>query len=110
MHAEEFSLTSDTPIPAGLKVCSRTDCEQRGEPQPLSNFYLHHGKAKDGHRPECKKCTNRLRAAWARTRYGPKTGRRWDVSPEAKARRKTLREARDVRRAERARRRAVGHR
>jgi hypothetical protein len=104
--AADFVLTSDTPIAVGFKVCSLSDCEWAGTPQPLSNFYLHHGKAKDGYRPECKKCTNRLRAAWARERYVPKTGRRWDVSQEGKARRKALRDARDARRAQRERQKA----
>ncbi|HVG30827.1 MAG TPA: hypothetical protein VM864_14050 [Pyrinomonadaceae bacterium] len=37
-------------------------------------------RAKDcrgGRRHECKKCHNRWRAAWARSRYVPKTGRRY---------------------------------
>ena len=30
-----------------------------------------------GRRPECKRCHNRARARWARSRYVPKTGRRY---------------------------------
>lgn len=34
-------------------------------------------KGRGGYRARCKKCRNRQRARWARSRYRPKTGRRY---------------------------------
>jgi hypothetical protein len=86
------------------KICSKPACSKAGELQPLSDFYLHAGCA-DGHRPECKGCSNKYHANWARPRYIPKRGCRLDMSPEAKLKRATLKAARDERRVARLRRR-----
>ena len=88
------------------KVCSKSTCSMAGKAQPLENFYRH-SDCVDGYRPDCKKCHNKYRADWARERYVPVTGRRFDISPEAKLERQRLREGRDERRAARLRRREM---
>lgn len=57
------------------EVLAKT-CSKCGELKPGGEFYAH-GRSPDGRRPDCKKCHNRGRAAWARGRYVPKTGRRY---------------------------------
>jgi hypothetical protein len=80
----------------GSKICRKPTCSKDGEPQPLSEFY-HHPRTSDGHRPECKSCSNRYRADWARKRYVPLIGRRRVRSPERKLEMERAQAARDER-------------
>lgn len=68
-------------------------CSKCGETKPLGDFYA----AKDcaqWRRPECKKCANAHAAKWRRALYVPKTGRRYDTSPERRAANRAQRERR----------------
>lgn len=90
------SLRSAAVNSSRRKTCSK--CDER---KPLNEFYRDPA-CKDGHRPDCKKCSNKHRASWAKARYVSKTGRQNDVSLEGKARREAIRTARNQRREVRA--------
>jgi ribosomal protein L32 len=83
------------PIESGFKRCSKC-----AENKPLDRFYRD-AAGTDGRRPKCKACDNKSTASWRRARYVAKTGRRNDMTPEAKVRRAKIREGRDQRRATR---------
>ena len=51
-------------------------CTKCGKCKPAGEFYAARGGAL-GRRPECKACSNAYRSRWARSRYVPKTGRRY---------------------------------
>ncbi|HEX3560381.1 MAG TPA: GIY-YIG nuclease family protein [Pyrinomonadaceae bacterium] len=62
--------TSEHNIPTSKR------CKRCGEEKPLEAFYKF-SEGKYGRRPDCKACHNKIRAEWARTKYQPKTGRRY---------------------------------
>lgn len=68
-------------------------CSKCGEVKPAGEFYAA-ARCLLGRRPECKRCNNAYHNGWARHRYVPKTGRRFDTSPENKARRLRERQSR----------------
>ena len=51
-------------------------CTKCGKCKPAGEFYAAKGGVL-GRRPECKACSNAYRSRWARSRYVPKTGRRY---------------------------------
>ena len=57
-------------------------CKQCGIRKVLSRGFYRERKGRGGYRRVCKKCRNRGRAAWARARYAPKTGRRYRVKED----------------------------
>ena len=76
-------------------VPEKKRCIYCGKEKPANNFYA----AKEcllGRRPECKKCSNAYHNEWARSRYQPKTGRRYDKSPERQLANRLARERRGV--------------
>lgn len=60
-------------------------CTKCGKSKPAEEFYAAKGGVL-GRRPECKSCSNSYHSRWARQRYVPQTGRRFDTSPENRAR------------------------
>ncbi len=55
-------------------------CVKCGKNKELEEFYPAK-RCNLGRRPECKQCSNAYHNEWARARYKPKTGRRYDKSP-----------------------------
>jgi hypothetical protein len=51
-------------------------CTKCGKVKPVGEFYAAKGGLL-GHRPDCKSCSNSYHNRWARSRYVPKTGRRY---------------------------------
>jgi hypothetical protein len=52
-------------------------CKSCGVRKVLSLGFYRDRTSRGGYRARCKKCRNRQRARWARSRYTPKTGRRY---------------------------------
>jgi hypothetical protein len=52
-------------------------CTGCGVRKVLALGFHRERKGRGGYRARCKKCRNRQRARWARSRYIPKTGRRY---------------------------------
>ena len=52
-------------------------CRRCGVRKLLARGFYRERKGRGGYRRVCKKCRNLQRAAWARRRYVPKTGRRY---------------------------------
>ena len=52
-------------------------CKACGVRKLLSLGFYRDRTGRGGYRARCKKCRNRQRARWARSRYTPKTGRRY---------------------------------
>jgi hypothetical protein len=52
-------------------------CKSCGVRKVLSLGFYRDRTGRGGYRARCKKCRNRQRARWARSRYTPKTGRRY---------------------------------
>lgn len=46
-----------------LKICSRKDCQHRGEPQPISNF-SREKRWRNGYRSQCKDCVRAYQKAY----------------------------------------------
>lgn len=72
-----------------LKICSRKDCQHRGEPQPISNFYRDN-RWLSGLRSECKDCSRAYQQlpesrAYQRDYRQSPEGRACRQSPRAKA-------------------------
>jgi hypothetical protein len=72
-------------VPKVTIVPAQKRCTKCGEVKPAQEFYAAKGGLL-GRRPDCKACANSYRSRWARKRYVPKTGRRYDTSPENRAR------------------------
>ena len=51
-------------------------CTKCGKCKPVVEFYAAKGGL-HGRRPDCKSCSNSYHNRWARSRYVPKTGRRY---------------------------------
>jgi hypothetical protein len=52
-------------------------CRGCGVRKVLALGFHRERKGRGGYRARCKKCRNLQRARWARSRYRPKTGRRY---------------------------------
>lgn len=52
-------------------------CRSCGVRKLLALGFHRERKGRAGYRARCKRCRNRERAAWARSRYRPRTGRRY---------------------------------
>ena len=72
-------VTNMTVIPAEKR------CTKCGKVKPVNDFYAAKGGLA-GRRPECKRCGNAYHQVWARERYVPRSGRRYDIGPENRAR------------------------
>jgi hypothetical protein len=70
-------------------------CKSCGVRKLLALGFYRHRTGRGGYRAECKKCRNRQRAAWARARYVPRTGRRYVTKADRAARAEAASDARD---------------
>ena len=59
-------------------------CKSCGVRKLLDRGFYRDRTCRGGFRQVCKKCRNRERAAWARRRYLPKTGRRYVTKGDKK--------------------------
>jgi hypothetical protein len=57
-------------------------CTGCGVRKLLSLGFHRERKGRSGYRARCKRCRNRQRARWARSRYRPQTGRRYRTKPD----------------------------
>lgn len=60
-------------------------CRRCGVRYVLAMGFHRERKGRAGYRSTCKRCRNRLHAEWARSRYVPKTGRRYRTKAEREA-------------------------
>lgn len=65
-------LAAESHASGGIRRCQR--CRVR---KALDRGFYRDHTSRGGYRQVCQKCRNRERAAWARRRYVPKTGRRY---------------------------------
>ena len=59
-------------VSSGVRRCRRC-----GIRKVIDRGFYRDRTCRGGYRQVCKKCRNRERAAWARSRYVPKTGHRY---------------------------------
>lgn len=57
-------------------------CRACGVRKVLKKGFYRDRTGRGGYRSQCKRCRNRQRAAWARARYVPKTGRRYQTESD----------------------------
>lgn len=57
-------------------------CKSCGVRKLLTLGFYRDRTGRSGYRARCKKCRNRQRARWARSRYTPQTGRRYRTRAE----------------------------
>lgn len=57
-------------------------CKGCGVRKVLALGFYRDRTGRGGYRAQCKRCRNRQRARWARSRYTPKTGRRYQTKAE----------------------------
>ncbi len=68
----------------GFKVCSKNDCIQSGQPQPIDNFSNHH-RYPDGKQPQCKTCLNLTNAKYRKTKARKVSQTKYNHSAKARA-------------------------
>lgn len=66
---------------AGGPIRRCRDCQVR---KVLEIGFYRERTCRGGYRPECKRCSNKARARRARSRYVPKTGRRYVTEGDRK--------------------------
>jgi len=70
-------VAADSHVSSGIRRCKRC-----GIRKVLTRGFYRDRTCRGGYRRVCKKCRNLQRAAWARRRYVPKTGRRYGAKAD----------------------------
>ena len=76
-QAGRADLAATSHVSPGIRRCKRC-----GIRKVLDRGFYRDRTCRGGYRQVCKKCRNRERAEWARSRYVPKTGRRYRTQSE----------------------------